>query len=117
MLLYMEPERGVTVKVPQVAPLFAAQFPRAHTLGLLPRAPHQVSLAVEEGDRYLSPLDVAPHSAFSRAVHQLVDQLCRQVGLQPPAPMPRSSLWQRLRGETPVVLPGLPVTTGVEVRA
>ena len=98
-LLFMEPERGVTVAIERIAPLFARSWPRARTLGTLPRAPRQVSIADEEGDRYLSPLDVAPHSAFTRAVHQLVDALCHQTGLTPPLPMPRSSLWQRLRGE------------------
>lgn len=98
-LLFMDPERGVTATVDQVAPLFARHFPRALTLGRLPRAPRQVSIADEEGDRYLSPLDVAPHSRLSRGAHQLVDRLCVQVGLRPPRPMPRSSLWQRLRGE------------------
>jgi cellulose biosynthesis protein BcsQ len=106
LLLFMEPERGVTVPVNAVAPLFARQFPRARTLGTLPRAPRQVSLADEEGDRYLSPLDIAPHSRLARAVHQLVDTLCQQVGLCPPRSMPRSSLWQRMRGEKPVLASG-----------
>jgi cellulose biosynthesis protein BcsQ len=123
LLLYMEPEKGVTVKVPQIAPLFAQQFPRARVLGVMPRAPHQVSLADEEGDRYLSPLDVAPHSKLSRGVYQLVEQLCATVGLRPPKPMPTSSLWQRLRGEKPATLPGmgtpggLPAAAEAEVRA
>lgn len=99
LLLFMDPERGVTATVDQVAPLFARHFPRARALGRLPRAPRQVSIADEEGDRYLSPLDVAPHSRLSRSAHLLVDRLCAEVGLRPPRPMPRSSLWQRLRGE------------------
>lgn len=106
LVLYMEPERGVTVNIPQVAPLFAKQFPRARTLGALPRAPQQVSLADEQTDRYLSPLDVAPHSKFSRAVYQMVDTLCATVGLNPPKPMPKSTFMQRLRGEKAAVLPG-----------
>ncbi len=105
LLLYMEPERGVTVPIERVAPLFAQTWPRAHTLGVLPRAPRQVSMADEEGDRYLSPLDVAPHSAFSRAVHQIVQRLCDQTGLTPALPMPKSSLWQRLRGEKIAMVP------------
>ncbi len=98
-LLYMEPERGVTVSVDQVAPLFAQNFPRTHVLGVLPRAPRVVSIADEDGDRYISPLDVAPHSSFSRAVHGVVDALCHTLELATPLPMPRSSWWQRLRGE------------------
>src|SRR5207237_3587345 len=90
-LLYMEPEKGVTVAVDRVAPLFAHTWPRARTIGLLPRAPRQVSMADEEGDRYLSPLDVAPHSAFSRAVHHVVQSLREQAGLTPPQPLPTSS--------------------------
>ncbi len=62
LLLYMEPEKGVTVAIDTVAPLFAQTWPRAQAIGVLPRAPRQVSMADEEGDRYLSPLDVAPHS-------------------------------------------------------
>jgi hypothetical protein len=63
-------------------------------------------MADEEGDRYLSPLDVAPHSAFSRAVHHIVQRLCDQTGLKPALPMPKSSLWQRLRGEKVTLVPG-----------
>lgn len=106
LLLFMEPEKGVTVPVSAVAPLFARQFPRARTIGTLPRAPRQVSLADEAGDCYLSPLDIAPHSALARAVHRTVDTLCQIVGLQPPQPMPRSSLWQQLRGERPALSAG-----------
>ncbi len=104
-LLYMEPEKGVTVPIDRVAPLFRQTWPKAHELGILPRAPRQVSMADEEGDRYLSPLDVAPHSTFSRAVHHLVSTLCAETRLTPPLPMPRSSLLQRLRGEKVASLP------------
>ncbi len=98
-ILYMQPERGVTVSVDQVAPLFAQHFPKSNVLGVLPRAPKLVSIAHEDGDRYLSPLDVAPHSAFSRAVYSLVDGLCQTLQLETPLSKPRSSWWQRLRGE------------------
>jgi cellulose biosynthesis protein BcsQ len=125
LLLFMEPERGVTVPVKAVAPLFAQQFPRTRQLGILPRAPRQVSLADEEGDRYLSPLDVAPHSKLSCAVHEIVEAFCAQVGLKPPKPMPRSSFLQRLRGEKPAIAfgavsalpPGEAAVAPVEVRA
>lgn len=108
-LLYMEPEKGVTVTVDRVAPLFRQTWPKAQILGILPRAPRQVSMADEEGDRYLSPLDVAPHSKFSRAVHHMVDALCTQTGLRAPLPMAKSSLWQQLRGEkiAPLTLPAI----------
>ncbi len=110
LLLYMEPEKGVTIAVDRVAPLFAQTWPRARALGVLPRAPRQVSMADEEGDHYFSPLDVAPHSAFTRAVHHVVQSLCEQTGLRPALPIPRSSLWQRLRGEkiamVPTAIPG-----------
>jgi hypothetical protein len=119
LLLFMEPEKGVTVPISAVAPLFARQFPRSRALGTLPRAPRQVSLADEEGDAYLSPLDIAPHSRLARAVHQTVDALCQVVGLHPPQPMPRSSLWQRLRGEKPITLamPQAGPASGVESAA
>jgi hypothetical protein len=115
-LLYMEPEKGVTVTVDRVAPLFSQTWPKAHALGILPRAPRQVSMADEEGDRYLSPLDVAPHSKFSRAVHHMVDALCARTGLRAPLPMARSSLWQQLRGEKIAGI-ALPAISGAEVRA
>jgi hypothetical protein len=114
----MEPEKGVTVAVDRVAPLFAQTWPRTRTIGLLPRAPKQVSMADEEGDRYLSPLDVAPHSKFSRAVHEMVNELCVQTGLRPPREMPKSTFWQALRGEKPSLIPTASVAIGgSEVRA
>src|SRR5262245_46087451 len=118
LLLYMEPEKGVTVAVDRVAPLFAQTWPRTKTIGVLPRAPRQVSMADEEGDRYLSPLDVAPHSKFSRAVHHMVQTFCDQTGLRPPQPMPKSSFWQQLRGEKVAMVPtAAPAIAGAEVRA
>lgn len=117
-LLYMEPEHGVTVSVDRVAPLFAQTWPKARALGTLPRAPRQVSMADEEGDRYISPLDVGQHSRFSRAAHQIVDALCHKAGLRPPLPLPRSSFWQRLRGEQIVAPPtAAQALSGAEVRA
>jgi cellulose biosynthesis protein BcsQ len=117
-LLYMEPEKGVTVAVNRVAPLFAQTWPQSRTIGILPRAPRQVSMADEEGDRYLSPLDVAPHSKFTRAVHHVVQSLCDQTGLRPPLPMPKSSLWQQFRGEKIALVPTvLPAVGGAEVHA
>jgi MinD-like ATPase involved in chromosome partitioning or flagellar assembly len=116
-LLYMEPEKGVTVSLDRVSPLFAQTWPRASTVGVLPRAPRQVSMADEEGDRYLSPLDVAPHSTFTRAVHHIVQRLCDQTGLKPALPMPKSSLWQRMRGEKIVMAPASVAAVGTaEVR-
>jgi len=112
LLLYMEPEKGVTVAVNRVAPLFAQTWPKARTLGLLPRAPRQVSMADEEGDRYLSPLDVAPHSKFTRAVHHIVQNLCDQAGLTPSRPMPKSSIWQQFRGEKIVMMPATGIVVG-----
>lgn len=117
-LLYMDPEQGVTVSIDRVAPLFAQAWPRAKPIGVLPRAPRQVSMADEEGERYLSPLDVAPHSKFTRAVHHIVQALCDQTGLTPALPMPKSSFWQQLRGEKIALVPTtLPAVGGVEVRA
>jgi MinD-like ATPase involved in chromosome partitioning or flagellar assembly len=117
-LLYMEPEKGVTVSIDRVAPLFAQTWPRAKAIGVLPRAPRQVSMADEEGDRYLSPLDVAPHSKFTRAVYHVVQSLCDHTGLAPAQPMPKSSLWQQLRGEKLTMVPTvMPAVGGIEVQA
>jgi hypothetical protein len=118
LLLYMEPEKGVTISVDHVAPLFAQTWPRTGVLGVLSRAPRQVSMADEEGDRYLSPLDVAPHSTFTRAVHHIVQSLCDQTGLTPALPMPKTSLWQRFRGEKIMTVSDtLPATVATEVHA
>lgn len=115
-LLYMEPERGQVLGVEQIAPLFAQHFPQTRVLGTLPRAPRQVSLADEDPDRYLSPLDVAPHSRLSRAVHQVVETLVRELALPATQPMPRSSWWQRLRGERVQIRPPAPAPVAAEVR-
>lgn len=120
LLLFMDPERGAAATVDRVAPLFARHFPQARVLGRLPRCPAQVSAADEHGERYLSPLDVAPHGRLARGAHELVERLCAAVGLRPPHAMPRSTLWQRLRGERassdrPLVQPLLMADMG-EVR-
>lgn len=96
LLLLMAPEKGVIVTLAQVAPLLVQRWPRARLIGTLPRDPMLVSMADEMADRYASPLAVRPHSAFSRAVHDIVDRVCVVVGLTPPLPKPRSSLLQRL---------------------
>jgi hypothetical protein len=104
-LLYIDPERGVTVEVKDIAPLFAQNWPAARPLGVLPRAARQISIAKEAGDQYVSPLAVAPHSRYSRAIHHAVDALASLTGLRLPQPMPKSSLWQRWRGEKIATLP------------
>jgi MinD-like ATPase involved in chromosome partitioning or flagellar assembly len=98
MLLFMEPEKGVTVTVNDVLPLFAQRFPKVRTVGTLPRAPHQLSAADEDKDRYVCPLDIQPHSRFSLAVHDMVESLCQQTGLKPPYPKPQPSFFQKLFG-------------------
>jgi hypothetical protein len=106
-LMFMEPERGVTATVGEVAALFARRYPQVAALGTLPRAPRLASLA-DEHDGYVSMLDLGPHSAFAAAVHRVGEQLCARLGLTPRLPMPRSSLWDRLgarlRGDRPAAL-------------
>lgn len=103
-LLFMEPERGVTATVGEVAALFARRYPQVAGLGTLPRAPRLASQA-DEHDGYVSMLDLGPHSAFAAAVHRVGEALCSRLGLAPRLPMPRSSLWARLdarlRGDRP----------------
>lgn len=96
-LLFMEPERGVTVTVGMVAELFARRYPRVGSLGTLPREPRLASLA-DEHDGYISMLDLGPHSRFARATHQVVEALCAQAGLQPRLPMPQTAWWHRFAG-------------------
>lgn len=95
MLILMEPERGVTIGLRQVAPLFAEHWPKARVIGTLPRDPHLVSLANEEADRYVSPLDAGRFRPFSLAVHTIVEEMCRITGLPLPQPKPTFSLFRR----------------------
>jgi len=103
-LLFMEPERGVTVSVADVAGLLARRYPQVGALGALPRAPRLASLA-DEHDGYVAMIDLGPHSAFTRSAHHVVDALCSRAGLSPRLPMPRSSMWDRalarIRGDRP----------------
>ena len=95
LLLFMEPERGVTTTVSDVAGLFSRRYPQVGALGTLPRAPRLASLA-DEYDGYISMLDLGPHSAFTHATHQVTEALCARIGLAPSLPMPRISPWRRL---------------------
>ncbi|NTV64830.1 MAG: ParA family protein, partial [Oscillochloris sp.] len=105
LLLFMEPERGSTTSVSEVAGLFARRYPQVQALGSLPRSPRLASMA-DESDRYVSMLDLGPHSGFSQATHRVIDTLCRRIGLTPRLPMPRIHPWQRLiagfQGDRPV---------------
>jgi hypothetical protein len=106
MLLFMQPERGVTASVDEVRDLFVQRYPKVQTLGILPREPRLASMA-DEHDGYRNMLDLGPHSAFAGAVHRVVDTVCQHIGVNPPLPMPQSGLWAnlmgRLRGETKVM--------------
>ena len=99
LMLFSQPERGVPIDAKSVMPRFVQIFATARTLGILPRAPRQVAIADEEGDAYVSPLDIAPWSNFSRAIHDLADQVCTTTGLRAPLPKPAASLVQRLWGD------------------
>ena len=94
-LLFMEPERGLTATVPEVAALFNRRYPQVGSIGTLPRAPRLASLA-DEYDGYVSMLDLGPHSQFATAAHKVSDALCARLGLLPSLPMPRSSMFARL---------------------
>lgn len=94
-LLFMEPERGVTVSVADVRALFARRYPQVQALGGLPRDPRLASRA-DEHDGYIAMLDIGPHTRFAIAAHQVVDALCTRLGLAAPLPMPKVSYWQRL---------------------
>lgn len=94
LLLFMEPERGVTASVGEVASLLARRYPQVRALGTLPRATRLASMA-DEHDGYISMLDLGPHSAFAQAAHQISAALCARLGIAPRLPMPRVSPWQR----------------------
>lgn len=104
-LIYMEPEKGVTMTIERIRPAFQETFPNVREIGVLPRAPRQVSTAVEHG-RYICPLDVMSHSAFTWSVHRLVDTLCRCTAITPPQPLPRRSFWQGVFGRHKLTLAG-----------
>lgn len=96
LLVFMEPEQGGMVTAASIQPNFAQLFPHASILGILPRAPRQVSIADEQGDAYISPLDVSPWSRFSLAVYDLVDAVCQRTELRPPLQKPNPTLVQRV---------------------
>lgn len=98
LLVFMDPERGVAVTVDQVAPRFMQLFPETKVVGRLPREPFLVSRADEDGDAYISPLDLQPYGKFALATHTIADTIAQQTGMQPPLPMPRGSWWQRVVG-------------------
>lgn len=98
VLVFMEPERGVAVTVDQVAPRFTQLFPQTRLAGRLPREPFLVSRADEEGDTYISPLDLQPYGKFALATHTIADSIAQLTGMQPPLPLPRGAWWQRLLG-------------------
>ncbi len=97
-LLMMAPETGVDVSVEKVSEQFLAAYPRVRILGQLPRAARLIARA-DEPDQYVCPFDIAPHSRFTRAVYTMAERLCEQLAITAPRQLPRSSLWQRLRGE------------------
>lgn len=101
-LLFMEPERGVVVRVQNILPLFAKRYPEVRALGTLPRAPRLASLA-DEHDGYISMFDLGPNTVFSQAAHHIVDSLMKQIGVEARLPMPKIGAWAaftaRLRGE------------------
>lgn len=96
-LIFSEPERGVKVTIKDILPLFAQRYPDARVLGRIPRDPKVVS-AADEQERYISPFDLAPTSALSVTMHEMVQSLCEQIKLTPPLPMPRVPMRNRLLG-------------------
>lgn len=111
LLLFMEPEQGVTMTIERIRPAFAQAFSQIRELGTLSRAPRQVSMAVES-PHYICPLDVMPASDFTWAVHRLVDQLCTEVGLNPSAPLPHIPWQQRFFSKNRVALDEPAPTSG-----
>jgi cellulose biosynthesis protein BcsQ len=108
MVLFMQPERGVTASVNEVRHLFHQRYPQVRSLGVLPREPRLASMA-DENDSYQTMLDLGPYSPFAASVHRVVDTVCQQIGLNPPLPMPQAGLWAnlmaRLRGERQILQP------------
>jgi cellulose biosynthesis protein BcsQ len=113
MLLFMEPEKGVTTSVKDILPMFAGRYPQVQALGTLPRSPRLASLA-DEHDGYISMLDLGAKTAFAQAAHRIVDSLIVQIGLTPTLPMPKLGWWDTLKarmGGAPIQVP--PANTSV----
>ncbi len=111
VLLFMEPEKGMVVGIDDIAPIFAQEFPGIRTIGRLPRAPRQVSVAIET-NTYASPLLVDPNSAFTRAAHTMVETLAGEVGLRLAPRATGGSFLSRLfrRHQQPATTPGASAT-------
>jgi hypothetical protein len=92
----------VTVKIKDVIPNFARRYPQVKVLGTLPRSPRLASLA-DEHDGYLSMLDIAPQAPFARALNQMADSLCKQIGIPMSLAMPKANPFRvfvaKLRGD------------------
>ncbi len=104
VLLFMEPEKGMVVGIDDIAPIFAQEFPGIRSIGRLPRAPRQVSMAIET-NAYASPLLVDPNSAFTRAAHMIVETLAVDLGLRLSAGPTHGSFLKRLFRKTPTARP------------
>jgi cellulose biosynthesis protein BcsQ len=96
-LIFVEPERGVTVKVQTILPIFGSRYPEVRALGTVPRAPRLASLS-DEHDGYISLYDLGPHTTFIQAAHRIVGSLTQQIGVTPRLPMPKIGAWAALRG-------------------
>ncbi len=92
----IEAEHGAAAAPAETARRLAAHYPPTAQLPTLPRVAQLAGLA-DELEEYVALLDLSPHSLFSSAVHQAVEQLCALIGIQPRRPMPSSGFWQRLR--------------------
>ncbi len=95
VLLFMEPEKGMVVGIDEIVPVFAQEFPGLRSIGRLPRAPRQVSVALET-HHYTSPLLVDSNSPFTRAAYTIVDTLAEITGLRLCSPDIRTSFLDRL---------------------
>lgn len=71
-------------------------FPGIHVVAQIPRDPKLLSLVSEAEGPYRSPLELAPNSAYTRAIHQIFDTLCTELGMAPLEPMPKPSWFARL---------------------
>jgi cellulose biosynthesis protein BcsQ len=117
-LLFVEPEKGVTVKVKDVLQIFGGRYPEVRALGTVPRAPRLASLS-DEHDGYLSMYDLGPNTTFVQAAHRIVDSLAAHVGVMPRLPMPKIGAWAafkgRMRGEK-VDVPAANTSVGMLAR-
>ena len=95
MAIFVQAERGASVRIEQVIPAVRSEFPAVHHLPIIPRDPRLVSLTAE-ADGFVSPLHVAPHGTFAQRFHAACTMIAEKTGVALPLPEPKAPWWKRM---------------------